>query len=80
MRRAPPVAQGFFSPGYLGGGHLGTELRDELLNGEIFYGLKETQIVIEQWRKHYKHDQTALGVSLSAASAADIRALGSPPR
>jgi putative transposase len=29
------------------------ELRDELLNGEIFYSLKEAQIVIEQWRKHY---------------------------
>jgi putative transposase len=27
--------------------------RDELLNGEIFYSLKEAQIVIEQWRKHY---------------------------
>jgi hypothetical protein len=25
----------------------------ELLNGEIFYSLKEGQIVIEQWRKHY---------------------------
>jgi putative transposase len=30
-----------------------TQLRDELLNGEIFYSLKEGQIVIEQWRKHY---------------------------
>ena len=28
------------------------KLRDELLNGEIFYSLKEAQIVIEQWRKH----------------------------
>ena len=28
------------------------KLRDELLNGEIFYSLKEPQIVIEQWRKH----------------------------
>jgi putative transposase len=27
--------------------------RDELLNGEIFYSLKEAKIVIEQWRKHY---------------------------
>ena len=24
-----------------------------MLNGEIFYSLKEAQIVIEQWRKHY---------------------------
>ena len=28
-------------------------LRDELLNGEIFYTLKEAQILIEQWRRHY---------------------------
>ena len=27
--------------------------RDELLNGEIFYSLREAQILIEQWRKHY---------------------------
>ena len=29
------------------------KLRDELLNGEIFYTLKEAQIVIENWRQHY---------------------------
>jgi len=28
-------------------------LRDELLNGEIFYSLKEAQIIIESWRRHY---------------------------
>ena len=28
-------------------------LRDELLNGEIFYSLREAQIVIESWRRHY---------------------------
>ena len=27
--------------------------RDELLNGEIFYSLREAQILIEQWRIHY---------------------------
>ena len=27
--------------------------RDELLNGEIFYTLKEAQIIIEKWRVHY---------------------------
>ena len=26
--------------------------RDELLNGEIFYSLREAQILIEQWRIH----------------------------
>jgi putative transposase len=29
------------------------KLRDELLNREIFYTLKEAQILIEQWRRHY---------------------------
>ena len=29
------------------------KLRDELLNGEIFYTLKEAQVLIEQWRRHY---------------------------
>ncbi|WP_170347670.1 IS3 family transposase [Ruegeria atlantica] len=27
--------------------------RDEFLNGEIFYSLREAQIPIEKWRKHY---------------------------
>jgi putative transposase len=30
-----------------------SKLRDELLNGEIFYSLKEARIVIESWRRHY---------------------------
>src|SRR3954468_15727784 len=29
------------------------KLRDECLNGEIFYSLKEANVVIQQWRKHY---------------------------
>src|SRR3982751_2019422 len=28
-------------------------LRDELLDGEIFYSLQEAQVVIESWRRHY---------------------------
>ena len=28
-------------------------LRDEFLNGEIFYTLKEAQVLIESWRHHY---------------------------
>ncbi|WP_108861535.1 IS3 family transposase [Ruegeria sp. Alg231-54] len=37
--------------------------RDELLNGEIFYSLREAQILIEQWRRHYntKRPRSALG-------------------
>jgi putative transposase len=28
-------------------------LRDELVNGEIFYSLREAQIIIGSWRRHY---------------------------
>ena len=36
---------------------------DELLNREIFYSLREAQIIIEGWRKHYdtKRPHSALG-------------------
>ena len=29
------------------------KLRDELLDGEIFYTLKEAQVLIERWRQQY---------------------------
>ena len=37
--------------------------RDELLDGEIFYSLREAQILIEQWRRHYNtvRPHSALG-------------------
>ena len=28
-------------------------LRDELLDGEVFYSLREAEILIESWRRHY---------------------------
>ena len=28
-------------------------LRDELLDGEIFHSLREAEVVIESWRRHY---------------------------
>jgi putative transposase len=30
-----------------------SKLRDECLNGEIFYSLKEARNVVERWRVHY---------------------------
>ncbi|KCV81346.1 integrase, catalytic region [Actibacterium atlanticum] len=30
-----------------------SRVRDELRNGELFYSLREAQILIEQWRVHY---------------------------
>lgn len=29
------------------------KMRDELLDREIFYGLKEAQVLLEDWRRHY---------------------------
>lgn len=39
------------------------KLRDELLNYEIFYSLKEAQVMIEQWRRRYntKRPHSSLG-------------------
>lgn len=28
-------------------------MRDEFLNGEIFYSLKEAEVLIEKWRREY---------------------------
>ena len=45
-------------------------LRDELLNGEIFYTLKEAKVLIEQWRNHYNtiRPHNALGYRSPARS------------
>jgi putative transposase len=47
------------------------KLRDECLNGEIFYSLKEAQIVIEQWRQQYNtmRPHSALGYRPPAPGA-----------
>src|SRR5215213_8963572 len=34
-------------------GSFNARLRDELLDGEIFYSLQEASVVIESWRRHY---------------------------
>ena len=53
------------------------KMRDELLNGEIFYSLKEAQILIEQWRREYNtvRPHSALGYRPPAPEAILI----SPP-
>ena len=47
------------------------KLRDECLNGEIFYSLKEAQIVIEQWRQesNTRRPRSALGYRPPAPGA-----------
>jgi putative transposase len=40
-----------------------SKLRDELLDGEVFYSLAEAKVVIESWRRHYNSNRphSALG-------------------
>ncbi len=47
------------------------KLRDELLNGEIFYSLREAQVIIEAWRRHYNtiRPHSALGYRPPAPEA-----------
>ena len=47
------------------------KLRDECLNGEIFYSLKEAQIVIGKWREIYNtlRPHSALGYRPPAPAA-----------
>jgi hypothetical protein len=47
-------------------------LRDELLDGEIFYTLREAQIVIESWRRHYNTIRPARMAWIQAASTGGI--------
>jgi putative transposase len=46
-------------------------LRDQLLNGEIFYTLHEAKVILESWRQHYNHERphSALGYRPPAPEA-----------
>ena len=46
IERGSPWENGFIES-------FNARLRDELLDGEIFYTLREAQIVTESWRRHY---------------------------
>jgi transposase InsO family protein len=59
---------------------IAAELRDELLNGEIFNSLREAQIVIEQWRKHYNAVKLHSVLNYRRRQCPNIRTLGSPSR
>ncbi len=49
-------------------------LRDELLNGEIFYSITEAKVLIEQWRRHYNTIRPHSSLGYQAARTADHRA------
>ena len=58
------------------------KLRDELLGREIFYTLKEAQILIAQWREHYNRvrPHSALGYRPPAPEARPWLTLATGPR
>lgn len=53
------------------------KLRDELLNGEMFYTLQEAKVLIERWRVHYntKRPHSSLGYRPPAPEAMAIAEL-----
>jgi hypothetical protein len=44
-------------------------LRDELLDGEVFYSLAEAKVVIESWRRHYNTSRPRSGRSVTASDS-----------
>lgn len=58
------------------------KLRNELLNGEIFYTLKEAQVLIERWRIHYNtiRPHSALGYKPPAPETVVPAAFPTTPR
>lgn len=51
------------------------KFRDELLNGELFYTLREAQVVIERWRRRYNQvrPHSALGYRPPAPQTIELR-------
>jgi len=58
------------------------KLRDELLDRELFFTLREAQILIERWRQHYNgiRPHSALGYRPPAPEARAFPTLTSQPR
>jgi putative transposase len=50
IERGSPWENGFIES-------FNARLRDELLDGEVFYSLAEARIVIESWRRHYNTER-----------------------
>ena len=56
-----------------------SRFRDELLNGEIFYTLKEAQIIIEKCRKHYNTERPHSALRYRAPAPETIVQMGQKP-
>ncbi len=57
-----------------------SKLRDELLNGEIFYSLAEARIVIEGWRQHYNTRRPHSALSYKPLAPAVVPWPAAPPQ
>ncbi len=57
-----PWENGYFEESFNG------KMREQFLNGELFYTLKEAQMLTERWRIHYNtvHPHSSLGGQLPA--------------
>ncbi len=55
-----------------------SKLRDEFLNGEIFYSMKELRVLAERWRVHYNtvRPHSSLGYRPPAPEAWLANSLG----
>ena len=55
-----------------------SKLRDEFLNGEIFYSMKEIRMLAERWRVHYNtvRPHSSLGYQTTGAGGLDGKELG----
>ena len=58
------------------------QLRDELLDGEVFHTVREAQVLIEQWRRHYNtiRPHSALGYRPPAPEVVMPKTPMPPPR
>jgi hypothetical protein len=45
-----------------------SKLRDEFLNGEIFYSMKEIRVLAERWRVQYNTVRSLLSRSISQST------------
>ena len=67
IERGSPWENGFIES-------FNARLRDELLDGEIFYTLREAQIVIESWRRHYNAVRPHASIGYQRSRPGGVRA------
>ena len=56
-----------------------SKLRDELLNGELFYSLAEARIVIETWRQYYNTQRPHSSLAYKPPAPSAVLGPAAPP-